>query len=357
MKLNMLLTPRLFVLERDISRPGVVEVKGLNKGVYLQRICVVPRGECSFRRMRLVGKGRNAIKAAKLSVANHALYTNAGSLIDPDKGEVLATLTRGHMVGIWSFERHNTHKGRYLPESLVHQPMEAGVRIVRCLSGYDGQIWVDKNLVASRWWVNLPSHNDWDVFMRASQEKLGPMNEPLPSVSTVPYRRNLPILNFTRDQVSHWFSAFNVGAVVTLFLASSFAYIGAQYVRESLSLNRIEAAMVDLSDETELILSQRRRALANLRYVQGFNKLGRNDSVFRGLEALADVFSNSDFSIERFDVRDGQMDVRLRGGNEVSVPQIVSLLEESAGLTNVSVTLGSRGSVLIKADLALAKAG
>ena len=349
----MLLKPRLFVLEEGTSGADNFESKPLNEGLYLQSICIVPRENCSYRRVRLVGKGRNAIKAAKLMTTHDSLYKNPGSLIYPDKGEGELALKRVHMASIWNFERHNKHKGRYLPESLAHEPMENGARIVRCMSGYDGQIWIDQNLVASRWWIAPPSNNDWDLFMRAAQEKLGPINEFLPTVSTVPYRQDLSALKFTREQIANWFSAKNIGAIAALFLVCSYGYIGAQYVRESLSLKRLEEAKLELNDETELILTQRSRAIANLRYIQGFNKLGRNDSVLIALEALSDVFSNSDFAIQKFDVRGGQMDARLKGESEISVPDVVALLEQSAGLANVSLTLDVNNILLINADLTL----
>jgi len=353
MKLKMLLKPRLFVLEENTSGLDMLKSKSLNEGLYLQSICVVPRENCSYRRVRLVGKGRNAIKAARLMATHDSLYDNPGSLIYPDNSEEELALNRVHMASIWNFERHNQHKGRYLPESLAHEPMENGARIVRCISGYDGQVWVDQNLVASRWWITPPSNNDWDLFIRAVQEKLGPINEFLPDVSTVPYRQDLSVLKFTRDQIANWLSARNIGAIAALFLVCSYGYIGAQYVRESLSLKRLEDAKLELNDETELILTQRSRAIANLRYIQGFNRLGRNDSVLSALEALAEVFSNSDFAIQRFDVRDGQMEARLQGKNEISVPDVVALLEESAGLANVSLTLGANDSLIINAKLAL----
>ena len=100
-------------------------------------------------------------------------------------------------------------------------------------------------------------------------------------------------------------------------------------------------------------MTQRSRAIANLRYIQGFNKLGRNDSVLIALEALSDVFSNSDFAIQKFDVRGGQMDARLKGESEISVPDVVALLEQSAGLANVSLTLDVNNILLINADLTL----
>jgi hypothetical protein len=130
-----------------------------------------------------------------------------------------------------------------------------------------------------------------------------------------------------------------------------FLYVGGQYVRESLALSRTASALDSLSVETQLILSQQRRAMANLRYAKSYDDLGRNDSVLLGVGALAKVLGSTDLSIERFDIRLNQMDLRLKGDTEISVPDVVSLLEADPGLSAVSVTLDAQGAILITADV------
>ena len=367
----MLLTPRLFVLERDPARnsaesadSSVVRARTLVSAglpLPLPSVCVVPRGLCSFRRIRLAGAGasasRNALKAAHLKSRQEALPSEDGSLIVADKGEAVLASTSAPMAGIWGFAKSNEHKGRYLPESLAQQPMIEGLRLVEGLSGYEAQIWIDKNLVASRWWPSLPGSAQWDVFIRSAQESLGPIGAAMPAPVAVPWRRDLSALALEREQLSGWFSPVNLGAITATFLACGYAYVGAQYVRESMTLRNSEAKIADLSGETKLILSQQRRAMANMRYVDLYAALGRNDTVLRGLGGFATVLGQTDMAIERVNIRVGQIDARLRGETEISVPDVVSLLEADPALENVSVTLDARGTVVVNADLSAAAEG
>lgn len=349
----MLLTPRLFVHNQDASHPDAEPAKQTLEAGFpgVPAICIVPRGMCSFRRIRLIGTGRNAQKAAALKASKEALPGENGTHIAPDVGDIVRAATPTDMAGVWNFAKTDSHKGRYLPESLAQMPHDNGARLVHGLSGYEGQIWIDQNLVASRWWLNPPSAESWDVFIRAAQDGLGAMDYPLPVASAVPWRADIAPFTLDPDQLSYWFSPRNLGAVIGTALACGLLFLGAGYVRNSLTLSKTNAAMEGLSTETQLILSQQRRAVANLRYAQNYDALGRNDTVLMGLNAMATVLGETDLSIERFDIRLGQIDARLRGETEISVPDVVSLLEADAGLSSVSVTLDAQGAVLITADL------
>lgn len=343
----MLLTPRLFVLDPDTQEQTV-----LAKGALpAQGVCVVARGACGFRRTRLMGEGRNALKAAQLKAEKEALPGEDGAIIVADKGQEVAALTAAPMAGLWSFAKDSRHKGRYLPESLAQQPLENGARLVSGLSGYEGQIWVDKNLVASRWWPMRPTPAQWDIFIRAAQETLGPLAMPLPSPQTVPWRKDIAPFALDQDQLEHWLSPRNIGGLVATGLLCGFLYLGGQYTREILALQKAEAKVADLSTETELILSQRRRALANMRYVGRYSELGGNTAVLDAMGALASVLGSTDLAVQRFSLRQNQIDARLMGETEVSVPDVVSLLESDAALSNVSVSLDAAGAVIVRADL------
>ena len=349
----MLLTPRLFVLEK-----GSAEQTVLSKGpLPAQGVCIVPRGACAFRRTRLVGTGRNALKAAQLKAQKEALPGENGSIIMPDKGDEVAAITAAPMAGLWSFAKHPSHTGRYLPESLAQQPRStSGPRLVAGLSGYEGQIWIDKNIVASRWWLSSPTAQQWDTFIRAAQEALGPLSMGLPDAETLPWRTDISGLSLDQEQLAHWLSPKNIGGLTAAVLLCGFTYIGAQYIREALALSRAEAMTADLSAETELILSQRRRALANMRYAQGYDALGRNDEVLSAIGAFASVLGTSGLAVQQFSLRQNQIDTRLVGDNEISVPDVVSLLEADPALSNVSVSLDASGAVRVIADLSAAAA-
>ena len=350
----MLFTPRLFVLN------GPTERETLRKPALIgQSVCIIARADCSFRRMRLAGRSADAKKAAILKARNEALDTEDGVRIVVDNEGLSAdspALSGQVMAGVWGYATSAAHGGRYLPESLAQIPHDDGVRLVRGLSGFDGQIWHESNLVASRWWARQPSEKDWAVFTRAASETLPQENTQhlslaLPPAIEVPWRDDLPIFDFDRERLSSLFAPGRLAALAAILAACFAFYTAGQYTREKLALSSVSSEAEKLRSETEQIQSERRRALSNMSFVRRYRELGDNGTALSSFGALANVLGSTDFGIERISLRDGTLEVRLGGEDEVLVPDVVSLLEAEPNLSNVSVALGERNMLIVKADV------
>ncbi len=359
----MLFTPRLFALNGAALTEGdeqnnSPQATTLRKPALIgQSICVVPRGECSFRRVRLAGTGRDAVAAAKLKARNEALPDEDGACIVVDSAPAdspsgISTL----MAGIWGYSTSRHHTGRYLPESLAQTPHPDGARLVRGLSGFEGQIWDNANLRASRWWAGQPRSSDWDGFIRAAQETFGlldrgPLDMALPVAVDVPWRDDIPVFDIDKDRLSQVFSPKNVGLIAATLVGCTSLYISGQFAREKIAHNAVSNAAAELRGDTEEIQSQRRRALTNMSYVRRYRALGDNGTILAALASIAEVIGQTDLGIERATLRDGALELRLKGEDEISVPDVVSLLEAKASLTNVTVSLETIGAIIIKADI------
>lgn len=355
----MLFTPRLLLLNEE--KTTVVRKSALGQTIY-----VVPRADCSFRRVRLAGLGREAKAAAQLKARSEALPGENGARLVMDSalktaGESAAlpspSSAPAFMAGIWSFPLSAKHKGRYLPETLAQMPMDTtsqdgiGARIIRGVSGYEGQIWRQSDLVASRWWGRLPTDIDWDGFLRAAQETLGPLDMARPAAQDAVWRTDLPVFDISPERLSEVFSPVNVGGAVTALLLCGGLYISGQYLRESLALRDVENKAVSIRGETEQIQSERRRALTNMGFVRKYRKLGDNGIVLGGLGAVANVLGETALGIEQMNLRSGALELRLKGEDEISVPDMVAALEAEAVLSNVSISLETAGAIIIKADV------
>jgi hypothetical protein len=55
---------------------------------------------------------------------------------------------------------------RKIPETLLRAPLPAGLRLLKCLDGVEGQYWQDAQLIASRWWPQRPDEQAWLSFQR-----------------------------------------------------------------------------------------------------------------------------------------------------------------------------------------------
>jgi len=78
---------------------------------------------------------------------------------------------RGGVAHVWFWSRaslpddiHSAHP--LVPETVLHEPGE-GIRLVKCLEGFEAQYWEDGQLRRSRWWPELPDAGAWNNFIRA----------------------------------------------------------------------------------------------------------------------------------------------------------------------------------------------
>ncbi|MDM4767542.1 hypothetical protein [Pelomonas sp. SE-A7] len=57
---------------------------------------------------------------------------------------------------------------RLVPETLLRRPEQDGIYLQACLEGYEAQHWADGQLVASRWWPDLPEQREWQLFLHTA---------------------------------------------------------------------------------------------------------------------------------------------------------------------------------------------
>lgn len=318
-------------------------------------VYVVPRGQCSFRRVDLKSTGRNAMLAARLRAYKEVLPHE-------DKVRVVKD-QNGLGGGVWSYGSTSTRRdpdanGASLPESLARQPLDNGVRLVSCFEGVEGQVWSGRSLVASRWWSSEPSARQWQAFLRAAPLELelealagGGGDMPQPKPEQVPFRSDLPLFDIDAERAVILFSPKKIALAGSFVGACIFLYLGAQYVRHTATLVSAERKMEHMSEETAQILSQRRRALANMSVARRPDVLGDVGMVLNGLDSLSQTLAGQDFVLRSVQVRDGEFEARIIGDTGLNGPGFVEKLEASAALQQVSVTPENNSVLHISAQL------
>ncbi len=333
----MLFSPRLIALSNGTARSlDGASAKG-------QRLLVIPRAQCSFRSIMLKGKGRSALQAAYLRAGKEAL---------PRENKIRIVKNRhGSNAGVWCYVAPSDYTGRTLPESLAREGCKEGVRLVQCLDGVEGQVWNEGFLSASRWWPKEPGQRQWQAFMRVAFLGEGDELPPQPAVITVPFRRNLPVLAFDRDRLAHLASPMNVVVGGALVFAVINFYQGAQYARHTVRTAQLDDKIAALSQSSALILSDRRKALANMAAARQFDVLGDKNGIMYGLDGLAHVVAQYDVVIRSANLQSGNLEILLFGQPDISGPSLVASLESIAVLSDVSVTLNARNVLVIRAKL------
>jgi len=334
----MLFTPKL-IATNDNDENFILNSPGLLG----QSIHVIPRAQCAFRRYRLKGSGKPAVEAILLRAMNEARSGHDKFKIIKDPDNKTAT--------VWSYNSKNISKIRSLPETLCVKPVTSGLRLVNCLSGVEGQIWDEGVLVASRWWHNDPSAAEWASFIRVAPFDFVSDIPAKPAVEKVNYRENFPIFSFDKQNFEDIITPSRVGMFASIIALFSIGLMSTKYFHYAAQLSQIEVQKTEVSEQANIILSKRRRALTHIAAIQKFKDVEPRQSLMGALGALAEVLKGQDVTLRELSVKDNEIEIRMEGNSSMRVPELVAQLEQTSFLKDVSVTNDRQNSFLIKAQL------
>ena len=329
----MLFTPKLTVINDNGEKRTMN-----NGGVFGQSVYIVPRSDCAFRRYRLRGDKNSALKAASFKAQSEARRGHDGLKIIKEIG--------GKFASVWTFNSAGVHGIRSLPESLCYVPLSHGYRLVKCLIGIEGQVWNDNQLLASRWWHNEPSVQEWEAFIRVSPIEFDNVQSSKPDIETIAFRDNIPLFGYDKFDLNNIVSPGPAAIIVSCLSLFFLSFASAKYGNYRSQLSTIEVQKSEISSDTNLILSKRRKALANRASVSQFQKVEPDYSLTEALAALSAVLRNQNISLRELRLRTNEIEFRLLGAKDISMSELVADLEKTLALTNVNVS-NDRGSVLV----------
>ncbi len=331
MELPSLFSQRLIALYSDgstqIVRPG---------GLIQTDVLVVSRAQCSFKRISLPNGSRNAVRAALLQAKREASSDAHISQIEQDP-------SNRKMAGLWTWTTpqapldNTVHPARSIPETLARQPMQTGLRLVQCLEGVEGQVWEEGALVASRWWPDNPRQGQWVTFLRSARIKTDEQGAALPPVVEVPWRANLPLRQSAIDALQTFATPARLLVGFGLIFAAMFMYSGAQYIRYTQTLKELQAQILARKEVVSDVLTQRNKAIENLRAIDKMANIGVPTALLSGLVGVLEKVQGKQMRIVKVSLSDNQLQVNIKGEPDLGGADLVKALESDPALEHVSV--------------------
>lgn len=217
------------------------------------------------------------------------------------------------------------------------------------MSGFEGQVWKDEVLIASRWWKNEPSNDVWNKFIYNVGIETGlSIEDEFPEISILPYNAKVPILELDWSRV---FSPLTLASVLLVTFSGAISFEGARYVRNQNSLASMEQELSQKSEFTSQILTARRRALANIQYVEKHKNLEARGSIIFVLSEIGEVLDGRGLFLKNINITFDEIEMIFQSSTENSVPDIVNALEEVPGLRNVNISVDGRNDLKIEAQI------
>ena len=316
-------------------------------------VYVLSRALCSFSRVRLTGKNAKARAAAKLGVAFRQGYQDPQTRLAKDPNDPLR-------AGIWSWDgefeidRDASAKSvRVIPETLIRTQLEEGARLVRCIDGFEGQVWRDSALIASRWWPNPPTAREWQHFMRAAQAPVENGDGDAPAPVEAPFRTDLPIIDFEPANLQLTFSPVRIAATAAGLFVLVGAFEAAQLVTHSAAAAASSAKLKSTIDENSAAIEARQLALTAAGEIASFVDVGSTKPVALAFVAVASEFPADTARISNFRVANQQLEARIRVDEDanIDIPDLITRLEKNIILKDVFIEQRNDRSLSVTASV------
>lgn len=316
---------------------GLVRESGRLSRLVLGERIIISRSQCHFETMQ-APPGRQSLQgyeAVKLSARARTPISNPAFYFD--WGDTL--------VGIWSWpsdliQSIEDFEGQLFPETVLQVPMTGGERVVETLDGFEGQVWRDSCLVASRWWPVPPSATEWMSFLRAARLQPASASAPLPQ--SVPLqnapnkKRPYPAL-IDQLRSTGW---RDIAAVALLVFVIPALYLGGQWAQLTLALSAAQEELEQLSQETAEISAARTRAQAASSELAAYANVLNRRHPAAVLASVSEDVNRLSLRLDASDFSEDQLTLVIQAGPGFLPEELVRVMENSPLMNSVSVEPG-----------------
>lgn len=229
-------------------------------------------------------------------------------------------------------------RARVVPETLLRARPEQGVQLVNCLEGYEGQAWRDGELVASRWWGEIPSTVQWlnfqkDAAVAPEQQSVQvpePVNAPLESTAWGKSQSldASGMEGFRRER-------FIVATVGFALLTATFWY-GAQVFKLRAATAQRLAELRELDRRAEPLLAARAEALEALSRVRALQEAMEHHPDQAALMAkVAELLPRDGTHVRLWEYVDGKLKIEIAAPAALVSSDWIKRFEEISPFHNV----------------------
>lgn len=272
---------------------------------------MLTRGLCRFGRFDLasvsVAKRHGALR---LRLAGWAPFADAA----------YAVIWADGLATVWCWdatrlrERLAVHGRRpdqfvaVLPETVLQAPLAEGLRLVRCLEGFDAQHWQASALVDSRWWPALPSAVEWLGFLRAcglASDAQTPLPPPLDLFGLARPWAGVSTATEVDGSFSEWQPWVQAALIAALGVPA--ALLATRELQLHMSMASLEQQITALRQTASPLISARDAALGTLERINLIRDIQRYPDALRVMATVAQVMPADGVLLREWEFGDGSL--------------------------------------------------
>ncbi len=238
------------------------------------------------------------------------------------------------------------------PESLLLAPLENGLCLTRCREGFEGQLWQGRLLERSRWWLQMPSAEEWLSFQRDAAIAPSAQQGQLPAVRDAA-RLATPWLRQSETATSR-------GALIErplmalglLCLLAPALWFSLNLYKTEESTHKLRLQQAQLQDQAAPILLARGQALDYMARIQALQALARAPDQLALMGRVAEVLPKNGSFLKDWEFSGRQLKFTLTAAADVPTTPIIDVLQKARTFTNVTALPGrDPKSVMFQMDV------
>ena len=298
---------------------------------------IISRALCHFETMPNPSGGHSLrrYEAAKLSAKARTPIAEPDFYFDWGAGR----------IGIWSWPKSLTaeladFEGEILPETILHPPLANGARLMAAIDGFEGQVWRDSQLIASRWWPVRPTLADWTGFLRATRGA--------ESSDSVPAAIETPLLDKPANAQPYTalidrIRAINlrdITALVLICIAVPSLFLIGQWaqLRQAQASARSELAV--LSEETAEISAARQTAQRSANELAAYAGTLNRRHPAAILASVSAELARFSIRLDAYEQTDDSLSLTLHASDDFAPESLVRAMENNPLMNTVSLEPG-----------------
>jgi hypothetical protein len=239
----------------------------------------------------------------------------------------------------------NAARTRILPETMLRSPGTDDIRLVECLQGYEGQIWQEGQLLATRYWRQRPDNPSWFLFQRDLSDDHSRMLPQVPTATTLPlldkpwkarHQTNALAWDVWRNEKWLYFAIMLVALpVITWHLSQLAGYIATNQA--------LEQTLQDVQVQVAPFAQARGKALTAIVASQRLLDLDPYPSQLQLMAWMAENLLKKGDQLSEWDYQQGgKLRITLDTAIESKATALVEILNKAAWFQDIRATPGNK---------------
>lgn len=252
---------------------------------------------------------------------------------------------RGRIEQAIRSQRLNPKHVQVLPETLLHSPIQNGVRLMHCSEGFEGQVWQQGALAHSRWWPHTPSAEDWLMFQRDASIAPETQQHQTPAAQSGPLNAH-PWLTTTGDRADTNQNERLAVAVGILLLMLPTLWYGINLYKIHQSNRQYQTALAQLKPQVEPIMLARSQALDYSVRIKSLRAITRYPEQLALMARVAEVLPDDKSYLKEWNFQPGKLKITLASPNEIASSALIGNLQRAGSFRDIKALPGQNPRML-----------